>query len=284
MSTQTPTTPKPKFEIPRRHTMKTIEVTPEIAREWLENSTNTNRRIAQPRVEHYRDMMLAGQWGFTGQNIIFSKDGSLLDGQHRLWAIIEAAIPITTGVTFGIAKEEFIHLDSGKPRGGGDALSALGYASTTRLAAGARILWEYQNGVFGFYHKKRISNLDIVKVVEENPNLVLSCRLADGWKSTGLTGGEVSGLHYIFGEKDTDMASEFFSALSTGANLASDSPILKLKTRLAQAKALKGYNLSKLVRAAFTIKAWNAYRRGQPIKQLRFTPSGSTKEVYPIPI
>ena len=146
------------------------------------------------------------------------------------------------------------------------------------------MVYEYQNGIFGGYRRKRIPNRAIVKLVEDNPGLVESSRMTDGLRNTGLTGGEVTGLHYIFSDKDSFMANEFFERLSSGANLVESSPILKLKTRLAQAKTLKAYTIDKRVRVAFTIKAWNAYRKGRTLKQLRFVPSGSTKETFPIPL
>ena len=75
--------------------MKTevISITPEMAKEML-SKNNTNRRIRNRRVSLYADQMKKGNWHLTGQTITIAKDGTLLDGQHRLSAIIEAGVPV----------------------------------------------------------------------------------------------------------------------------------------------------------------------------------------------
>lgn len=62
-------------------------VTPSIAREWLKTN-ESNRTLRPQRVRQYANDMRAGKWNLTGQGITFGKDGNLLDGQHRLHAII----------------------------------------------------------------------------------------------------------------------------------------------------------------------------------------------------
>ena len=64
-------------------------VTPNIAREWLKTN-ESNRTLRPQRVRQYANDMKAGKWNLTGQGITFGKNGNLLDGQHRLHAIILA--------------------------------------------------------------------------------------------------------------------------------------------------------------------------------------------------
>jgi len=51
----------------------------------------TNRPISMRKVNDYAVEMLKGNWRFTHQGIGFSKKGFLIDGQHRLLAILQAA-------------------------------------------------------------------------------------------------------------------------------------------------------------------------------------------------
>jgi riboflavin synthase alpha subunit len=59
------------------------------ARQYLETSTH-NRRINPERVLAYSKDMAADKWHLHGAAIQFDKDGHLIDGHHRLWAVIKS--------------------------------------------------------------------------------------------------------------------------------------------------------------------------------------------------
>ncbi|WP_372918731.1 hypothetical protein [Sandarakinorhabdus sp.] len=71
-------------------TGRLVLVTPDMAREWL-TYNNINRRIRRPVVALYAAIMRANHWRATHQGIAFSST-NLIDGQHRLLAIIELNI------------------------------------------------------------------------------------------------------------------------------------------------------------------------------------------------
>jgi hypothetical protein len=64
-------------------------VTPQLA-ETLLKDNSSNRRINGKRVTSYSKTIKDGEWKLTGQPIILSEDGSVIDGQHRLYAVIVA--------------------------------------------------------------------------------------------------------------------------------------------------------------------------------------------------
>lgn len=97
--------------------MKTtlINVTPEMAREWLQANTD-NRPLRSGHVESLRAAFARGEYKLTHQGIAFDDDGVVLDGQHRLHAIAlvndpGASFPML--VTKGIPREAFKVIDSG---------------------------------------------------------------------------------------------------------------------------------------------------------------------------
>ena len=97
--------------------MKTtiIDVTPEMARQWLESNTD-NRPIRSGQVESLRAAFARGEYIGTHQGIAFDDDGVLLDGQHRLTAISlindpGAVFPMM--VTRGMTRQAFDVIDSG---------------------------------------------------------------------------------------------------------------------------------------------------------------------------
>jgi hypothetical protein len=94
----------------------TIEtVTPAMAADWLKMNTN-NRPLDQKRVQAFADDIRLGRWQTTHQGIALSKDGRLLDGQHRLSAIVVAQRSVQMMVFHGVDPRTFTVMDRGKPR------------------------------------------------------------------------------------------------------------------------------------------------------------------------
>jgi hypothetical protein len=79
-------------------------VTPDEAAEMLSKNTR-NRPLRPSHVRKLAREMTAGRFKLTHQGIAFNCDGTLLDGQHRLAAIVMAGTPqvlmVTTGVDSG---------------------------------------------------------------------------------------------------------------------------------------------------------------------------------------
>lgn len=104
----------------------TVEtITPERAKEYLERNM-INRHISINRVNAYKDSIIRGDWQLNGEAIKFNKKGELIDGQHRLTAIIKANKPIEAVVIRGIAEDVDI-IDRGRSRSIRDTLMMQGY-------------------------------------------------------------------------------------------------------------------------------------------------------------
>lgn len=68
-------------------------ITPELAKEYLRHN-DSNRALRRTRVLQYAHDMKEGKWNLTGQGITFGKDGNLLDGQHRLHAVVFSGVSV----------------------------------------------------------------------------------------------------------------------------------------------------------------------------------------------
>ena len=91
-------------------------VTPEQATAWLENNYIGNRKVNTRRIQQWVGAMERGEWRITGQGLIFDWDGFLLNGQHRLRAVVELGKPVEFYCTFNEDPENFKIMDSGLPR------------------------------------------------------------------------------------------------------------------------------------------------------------------------
>lgn len=85
--------------------MQFVTITPAKAEEILQNN-HANRSISRKTVEAYARDIENGKWkANTGTAISISKNGELLDGQHRLMAIIASGIDVPMWVCFGCDTE-----------------------------------------------------------------------------------------------------------------------------------------------------------------------------------
>ena len=80
------------LSIPKRRISCTIEeVTPKMAERWLSNNPE-NRPIEENRVCKYAEKMIRGEWKekpLDGTPLIVMQEGELINGQHRLMAVLK---------------------------------------------------------------------------------------------------------------------------------------------------------------------------------------------------
>jgi hypothetical protein len=92
-----------------------VLITPELAKKWLENNMG-NRKLRSSWVDTLAMAIKNNEFMFTHQAIAFSQSGRLLDGQHRLKAIVLANKPVRMLVTTNLDEEIFSAIDCGIKR------------------------------------------------------------------------------------------------------------------------------------------------------------------------
>jgi hypothetical protein len=116
-------------------------VTPTIATKWL-GKNNNNRRLRDAAVGKLSDDMTNGRWKLTHQGIAFNCDGTLLDGQHRLAAIIQSNTSQWMSVTVGLPRESVSAIDDNLRRSVGDSLQIVhGITAPSINRAAAAAAW-----------------------------------------------------------------------------------------------------------------------------------------------
>lgn len=112
-----------------------VNVTPSKAKEWLARNVD-NRRLRENVVTGLSDAIRRGEWILSHQGIAFGKSGKLLDGQHRLHAIVEAGMAAPMMVTWNVDDEAFKVTDIGTKRQASDILDiSTGHAAVARFIA-----------------------------------------------------------------------------------------------------------------------------------------------------
>jgi hypothetical protein len=90
-------------------------VTPKMAEAWLDKNTN-NRSLREGVVEKYAHDMKHGNWTHCTAPIAFYEDGSIADGQHRLFAVVESGESQEFIIVRGLNKRDGLNIDRGVPR------------------------------------------------------------------------------------------------------------------------------------------------------------------------
>jgi hypothetical protein len=85
-------------------------ITPQIAKRYLEK--NNNRKVKWRHVASLARIIIRGEWVLTPHGIAFGPSGELLDGQHRLLAVIESGVSVYMRVSRNVAVEAMIAIDT----------------------------------------------------------------------------------------------------------------------------------------------------------------------------
>lgn len=100
--------------VSRQVRTRTMLVTPDQAARWIADDVNQQNRHMRPdRVRFFVDLIKSGRFQLTHQGIAFDVNGILVDGQHRLAAIVKAGMAVEMMVSEGVAPKTRYAIDSG---------------------------------------------------------------------------------------------------------------------------------------------------------------------------
>ena len=263
---------------------KTQKVSPKKAEEMLQANTS-NRPLSKPVVRSFAEAMRRGDWKVTHQGIAFDTRGVLVDGQHRLAAVLEADLPVEMTVFTEVPADTFDVLDTGKRRNAADALAIEGEKSTVVLASMLRIVWLYEQRPEGTWSggSARVSNHQILQVLEEHPEvrdfLVLGDRIGT---ETGMIKTAAGAASYLVDQANPGVDLDaWFEGVSEGAGLVKTDPRLRFRnTMLRMAREQAGHTQRRRntrEHVLLYVKAFNAWAQGQSLSQLR----ADTREPLP---
>lgn len=246
-----------------RHEFKLIDVTEAAA--LLKRNTR-NRNLNAKVVATLTRALANGEWAVNGEAIKISEEGDVLDGQHRLAAIVQSGIPMETLVISGLPVATQDTMDAGRRRTTADVMKINGEDNANVLASVAKRAWQWNQGNTRFTTTSLPTTAEVRATLDKHPVLRRSAemgvRVNRGYRPANAT---VTGTaHFLFSDVDQDTTAKFFARLASGAELGEDDPILTLRTRL-----LRDQVTSKAIpfhqNVAYYIRAWNAVREGRTL-------------------
>lgn len=144
-------------------------VDPKKAKLYMAKNHPNNRKISMDKVDAYARDIRAGNWRLTHQGIAFDEKGNLIDGQHRLCAIIKANYAIWMEVARYQVESSMVAVDRGKARTVRDALTiALGRDKVPHLISIA-FARNFNNVILG--GSETLTDQEVMKFMEIYPEL-----------------------------------------------------------------------------------------------------------------
>jgi len=266
-----------------------MTITPEMARVMLERNRSDewqNRPESTPGLKRFIRTMEEGRWVYTGETIIFSVSGNLLNGQHRLHASIESGKSFESLVAFGVQDDAFKYMDNGISRTPGHIFAIEGIPHYNFTASACRVVKPYfENPKWGgntSTHKTE--NDELLEFFSKHPKIADSYRVAMRMTKENLLSPSWAGaMHYICACKNRAMADEFFDKLVTGIGITFEKdPVHVLRKRMIQAsQSSADTKESNVYLAAYTIMAWNAVREGRERSVYRWRSGQNPNERFP---
>lgn len=253
-----------------------VFLSPEMASKLLVNNTN-NRNLSAGRVTRYTNDIINNRWvEDTGELIKIDTDGGVVDGQHRLTAIIKANKGIYIHIATNVNKNVFDVIDSGKSRSSSDVLKIAGVINASKIAAFIQSYnlflntkYRYESAniensmtskmILKYYNEKRVF---IDEVIKNATGAYLQFQKV--W-----TYGDVALFYGLFTTVDKRLGHEFIRELCQGIDVTNDTIIL-LRNRLIADKVNPTNKMVSNHRRALIIKAWNSFYLGKSLKVLKF--------------
>ena len=269
--------------------MKPIEITkqlitPSIAKNYLEQNVH-NRRISQPVLLRYVSEMINGKWKEdTGELIKISKTGRILEGQHRLQAIVKSNCSIYFHVVFNVDESVFDVLDTGKSRNASDCFTVAGVKLSNTIPSMIALYSLLEEG------KKKGQQLNLTST---NAKLLEQYHKdADFWQNIARNAGHwyttfakilppsfIGGFFAHFYERNPTKAEMFMNQLCTGSDITNQT-INMLRNKLMQDK-MAPRKMPPTLKMALIIKTWNNYINGSHVKILKFD---GIRDEFPIAV
>jgi hypothetical protein len=259
-----------------------LDISPEAAGEILEKNPR-NRSLRPDYVRQLAGAMRRGEWVVNGEPIQIATDSTLLNGQHRLSAVVESGATVSMLVVRGLPANAQKTMDVGTRRTLSDVLALHGERDTTNLAAVLGLLHRYRSGARLDYASRTAPTVsEALELLRREPKVrdtLLEARHV--FRETHMRVSITGLLLYLFEETDPGNGQKFFDALCDPRGEEPGSPVLKLLSHLERVSSERKYRTPTMILSAMTIKAFNAWREGRTVESLSYRAGRPNPELFP---
>jgi hypothetical protein len=249
-----------------------VIVTPAMAKNWLEHrNVERQRTYSHHKANQWAIEMRADRWKTTHQGIAFDWDGFLLDGQHRLGAIVLVGRPVALDIRVGCDPDTFDVLDTGHKR---TANQMIHHPHAKLMTSAARYLGTIDGSLnssvtAGGVYAKSTTIAELLQVVANWAELGTFAASAQHVrvKSQILAAPHLAVLAQASRTQYADRIPAWLDGLAYGENLTGLDSRLHLRNRFA--KERRALTSAQGLSYGLVVTAWNSYVQDQQMGVLR---------------
>ena len=212
-------------------------------RYWVQER---QRKLSETTIEDYARSMRSGQWILTHQGIAISTEEELIDGQHRLWAVIRSGVTVPMMVTKGIPHNgsgsgiyTIDAIDRGKERGIGQQLQLRHDVQNGNLVAAVSrgVLWLCSASIKTMVGRFSVGNaLRVMEIYGGEIRYAIEKRSRDHRVRNSFT---IASAAFAM-KACVPQIKDFYEKLTTGANISNGDPAMTCRRWLMNSSEKKG--------------------------------------------
>lgn len=240
--------------------MRTVveKITPDRAQQILNGNTD-NRTIRQSKVIEYSESMKNGKWETTHQGIAIANDGRLLDGQHRLLAIIAAGVTVELQVSYDMDPKTRPAMDGGVKRSIADRLPLITDKASNKIVVA--LVTAYLRCTKGHY--PTVEQVDDEFLDKTDAYVAITDLLRQAGTRNGISLASVGAAIAVYVHTSKDRGMEFAQRYLSGVGLNVGDPVHTLREAVINKRMSSEYEQFWKTAAACT-----ADKQGRQLAQL----------------
>jgi len=212
-----------------------VNVTPDMARAWLAGNNSANRKLRDSVVTSYARDMRNNSWLLNHQGLAFDANDTLLDGQHRLAALVEAGVTLPFLISTGwpVTNEKTASVMDTVDVGLGRSISDLlglqhGITEARFVVSACNIIAKLCQP------NARKLSVDMVLKITGVFKTGVQFSVKNKITTAGLRSAAVLGAIAFAYELHPDRTAKFQESLKTGAGMNTGHPALALRNNLLE--------------------------------------------------
>ena len=234
-----------------------VVITPELAEAYL-GRMGANRVLNEAHADRLAEDMRRGDWRQTYEAIRFNKKGELIDGQHRLSAVVRSGKAHEFVVAGGLDAKTMAVVDTGRSRTFADVQAIAGEKHARKLGAVVKQVYYLDVGK-ATASGPAVSHSQLERTLRQHPGL------REAVEKVALVAGiqphaQIAAVYCLAREKHPRKADQWLDALQEGEDLPKGNPALVVRNKLISNRGTGAkVQLRGPAVAAFLINGWNAF-------------------------
>lgn len=264
-------------------TSKVESIGPAKATELLNHFNNNNRKLSTAYANKLAKAMKSGHWEENGSSIILDKDGNLVDGQHRLKAIVISGTTINTLVVRGVPSSAFNTIDYNRVRSTGDVLGIRGIQKPATVGGIVRIVAMIRrDGNYsgrGGVAPARYEILDMLEIMDRERLYASTLQALRIKQAVGGSASVFGAILYL--APKLEIVDKFWDQIETGIGLVRGSHAALLRAYMIS-NSRGTSRLSDGAQFIACVKTMNAFIEGRLVKIIKVAPGETAPRIYAI--